>query len=82
MRGEEGDEKQIRRKKKKNKNHGSRITDYASLITHYELQITHYRSRDMSHMKHKTVCIKLFCKQKPLLKNTFLYKSFKPVLKK
>ena len=24
----------------------------------------------------------LFCKQKPLLKNTFLYKSFKPVLKK
>ena len=50
MRGEEGDEKQIRRKKKKNKNHGSHITDYASLITHY-------RSRHMSHMKHKIVCV-------------------------
>ena len=38
MRGEEGDEKQIRREKKKNKNHGSRITDYALPITRY---VTH-----------------------------------------
>jgi hypothetical protein len=42
------------------------IADY--VVTDQALRITDYASRNMSHMKDKTVCIKLFCKQKPLLK--------------
>jgi hypothetical protein len=41
---------------------------YWSRINDHRLRITDYASRDMSHMKHKTICIKLFCKQKHLLK--------------
>jgi len=33
------------------------FTEHALPITHYRSQITHYASRNMSHMKHKTVCI-------------------------
>ena len=56
------------------------VTDHTLRITDQGLRITDHASRNMSHMKQKTVSVvglgyvglpKLFCKQKPLLKNAY-----------